>query len=360
MPVAQKPRFNDVDDSQLKGLVGDSPAMREIYQLTRKFASSEAPVLLMGEQGTGKKLIASSLHQLGNRNDGPFVEVNCGSLTEAELESELFGYTRASFADPVGERTGRFEAAQGGTIFLDEINSTSPTLQVKLLRVLQDRTFERVGDALPIPVNVRVIAATNRDLSELVAEGEFREDLFWRMNVLPIRLPALRRRGTDVEFLVKHFLNVYSELNGKQISKIDSGAMQSLLDYGWPGNVRELQNYIERAVVLAEDNLLEKKLLPAAVTGSTEAARTAVFRPTDDESLIREFVYGHLSKAEPESEDLHKQIVDPVEKELLMQVMESCNQTQTKAAQRLGINRNTLYKKLVEHGLAKQNGKTQS
>ena len=205
-----------------------------------------------------------------------------------------------------------------------------------------------------------MIAASNCDLNELVAEGKFREDLFWRLNVLPIRLPALRRRGSDVELLVKHFLDVYSKLNGKDISKVDPSAMQSLLDYAWPGNVRELQNYIERAVVLSEDNLLEKKLLPAAVTGSTEAARTAVFRPTDDESLIREFVYSHISKAEPNAEDLHKQIVDPVEKELLTQVMENCNQTQTKAAHRLGINRNTLYKKLVEHGLAKQNGKTQS
>ena len=197
-------------------------------------------------------------------------------------------------------------------------------------------------------------------MNELVAEGKFREDLFWRLNVLPIRLPALRRREADVELLVKHFLNVYSDLNSKELAKVEAGAMQALLDYGWPGNVRELQNYIERAVVLSEDNILEKKLLPAAVTGSTEAARTAVFRPTDDESLIREFVYSHISKTEPEAEDLHKQIVDPVEKELLSQVMENCNQTQTKAARRLGINRNTLYKKLVLHGLAKQNDKTQS
>ena len=164
----------------------------------------------MGETGTGKELIASSLHQLSDRSSGPFVRVNCGALTETLLDSELFGHVKGSFTDAIRDRTGRFEAAHGGTIFLDEINSTSLTLQVKLLRVLQEREFERVGDTKTIPVDVRVIAASNRDLNELVAEGKFREDLFWRLNVLPIRLPALRRREADVELLVKHFLNVYS------------------------------------------------------------------------------------------------------------------------------------------------------
>lgn len=332
--------------------------MREVYQLTRKFAASSASVLLMGETGTGKELIASALHELSERASGPFIRVNCGALTETLLDSELFGHVKGSFTDAIRDRTGRFEAAHGGTIFLDEINSTSLTLQVKLLRVLQEREFERVGDSKTIPVDVRVIAASNCDLSEHVAEGKFREDLFWRLNVLPIRLPALRRRGGDVALLVKHFMQVYTEANGKEIRKIEAAATEALAEYGWPGNVRELQNYIERAVVLSEEPILEKKLLPAAVTGSSEAARTAVFRPTDDKSLIREFVYNHLSKAEVEADDLHKQIVDPVEKELLVQVMESCNQTQTKAAQRLGINRNTLYKKLVEHGLTKANGKS--
>ena len=244
MPVDPKSRFKNVDDSPLEGLIGESSAMREVYQLTRKFAASGASVLLMGETGTGKELIASSLHQLSDRSSGPFVRVNCGALTETLLDSELFGHVKGSFTDAIRDRTGRFEAAHGGTIFLDEINSTSLTLQVKLLRVLQEREFERVGDTKTIPVDVRVIAASNRDLNELVAEGKFREDLFWRLNVLPIRLPALRRREADVELLVKHFLNVYSDLNRKDLAKVEAGAMQALLDYGWPGNVRELQNYI--------------------------------------------------------------------------------------------------------------------
>lgn len=358
MSTKTKSRFSSVDDSPLEGLIGNSAAMRDVYQLTRKFAQSSASVLLLGETGTGKELIASALHRLSDRASGPFVRVNCGALTETLLDSELFGHVKGSFTDAIRDRTGRFEAAHGGTIFLDEINSTSLTLQVKLLRVLQEREFERVGDTRTISVDVRVIAASNCDLSEQVAEGDFREDLFWRLNVLPIRLPTLRRRDKDVELLVRHFLEIYSQLNRKEINEIDPAAMAAMLEYQWPGNVRELQNYVERAVVLAETNQLEKSLLPTAVTGSTDAARSAVFRPTDDQSLIQEFVYNRISKSEADAEDLHKQIVDPVEKELIIQVMEGCNQTQTKAAQKLGINRNTLYKKLVEHGLAKQNTKT--
>lgn len=345
-------------ESFLDGLIGNSIAMQEVYRLTRLAARSSASVLLLGETGTGKELIASALHQLSDRASGPFVRVNCGALTESLLDSELFGHVKGSFTDAIRDRTGRFEAAHGGTIFLDEINSTSSTLQVKLLRVLQEREFERVGDTRTIQVDVRVVAASNCDLRTEVSEGRFREDLFWRLNVLPICLPPLRRRDRDVELLVRHFLDVYSHNNGRSVSSIHPAALQSLLDYQWPGNVRELQNYIERAVVLSEGDELSPDLLPQAVVGTAKQAQAAVFRPTDDESLIREFVYSHLSKAEASAEDLHKQIVEPVEKELLQQILQSCNNTQTRAAQRLGINRNTLYKKMVEYGLAKTNGKS--
>jgi transcriptional regulator with PAS, ATPase and Fis domain len=314
-------------------------------------------VLLLGETGTGKELIASALHQLSDRASGPFVRVNCGALTESLLDSELFGHVKGSFTDAVRDRTGRFEAAHGGTIFLDEINSTSSTLQVKLLRVLQEREFERVGDSKTVQVDVRVVAASNCDLNREVIEGRFREDLYWRLNVLPISLPPLRRREGDIELLVRQFLKVYSRLNGRKIEKIDPDAMRALVEYPWPGNVRELQNYIERAVVWSQSGHLELDLLPTAVVGDSQAAQAAVFRPTDDQSLIREFVYNRLSKADEKAENLHKQIVEPVEKELLMQIMQTCNNTQTKAALRLGINRNTLYKKLQEYGLTKSNGK---
>lgn len=346
------------NDSPLEGVIGESPAMREVYRLTRRSARSGASVLLLGETGTGKELIASALHQLSDRSSGPFVRVNCGALTESLLDSELFGHVKGSFTDAVRDRTGRFEAAHGGTIFLDEINSTSSTLQVKLLRVLQEREFERVGDTRTIQVDVRVVAASNCDLSKEVAEGRFREDLYWRLNVLPISLPPLRRREEDIEMLVRHFLNVYSDANERQIGKIHPAALAALVDYPWPGNVRELQNYIERAVVWSTSDELVPELLPTVVSGSAKDAQAAVFRPTDDQSLIREYVYNSISKAEKDAGDLHKQIVEPVEKELLSQVMQQCNNTQTKAATRLGINRNTLYKKLVEFGLAKTNGKT--
>ena len=346
-------KFSNVDDSALEGLIGNSPAMRDVYQMTRLSARSNSSVLLLGETGTGKELIASALHQLSDRASGPFVRVNCGALTESLLDSELFGHVRGSFTDAVRDRTGRFEAAHGGTIFLDEVNSTSSTLQVKLLRVLQEREFERVGDTRTIQVDVRVIAASNCDLNQEVMDGRFREDLFWRLNVLPIALPPLRRREGDVELLVRHFLEFYSKANGNEIKKIHPDALSVLSDYQWPGNVRELQNYIERAVVLSQGDILEPSLLPSTVLGDSQAAQVAVFRPTDDQSLIREFVYNRLSKAEDDAKDLFRQIVDPVEKELLTQVMHDCNNTQTKAATRLGINRNTLYKKLVDYGLAK-------
>ena len=275
--------FSQVDASPLEGLIGTSAAMQRVYQLTRLSALSNASVLLLGETGTGKELIASALHRLSERASGPFVRVNCGALTESLLDSELFGHVRGSFTDAVKDRTGRFEAAHGGTIFLDEVNSTSSTLQVKLLRVLQEREFERVGDTRTIQVDVRVIAASNCDLNLEVTEGRFREDLFWRLNVLPIALPPLRRRDEDIELLVKYFLESYSLSNKKEIRKIDPEAMKALVDYQWPGNVRELQNYIERAVVLAQSDQLVPSLLPTAVIGDSKAAQSAVFRPTDDE-----------------------------------------------------------------------------
>jgi transcriptional regulator with PAS, ATPase and Fis domain len=348
----------EANDAPLDGVIGSSEAMREVYRLTRLSARSQASVLLLGETGTGKELIASALHRLSDRSSGPFVRVNCGALTESLLESELFGHVKGSFTDAVRDRTGRFEAAHGGTIFLDEINSTSLTLQVKLLRVLQEREFERVGDTKTVQVDVRVVAASNCDLNKEVAEGRFREDLFWRLNVLPILLPPLRRREGDIELLVHEFLEVYSVKNGRPTRKIHPDAMKALVNYPWPGNVRELQNYIERAVVWSQGDRLELDCFPDAVVGDSKSAQSAVFRPTDEQSLIREFVYNRLSRADDQAEDLHKQIVEPVEKELLMQIMQNCNNTQTKAASRLGINRNTLYKKLQEYGLTKSNGKT--
>ena len=336
-------------NAPLPGLIGESEAMENVYRLTRLAAKSNASVLLLGETGTGKELIANALHEYSHRASGPFVRVNCGALTETLLESELFGHVKGSFTDAKVDRTGRFAAAHGGSIFLDEINSTSCTLQVKLLRVLQEREFERVGDTKSISVDVRVIAASNCDLTKLITEGQFREDLYWRLNVIPIALPPLRRRQGDIELLLNHFLRHYCQINDKQINRIHPTALEALVQYQWPGNVRELQNYMERAVVLTESDELHPELFPNTVMGDREAASEVVFRPTDEKSLIKEFVYSRLSRAKETDEDLYKQVVEPVERELLVQSLQDC--TQIRAAQKLGINRNTLYKKLKEYGL---------
>jgi transcriptional regulator with GAF, ATPase, and Fis domain len=334
----------------IPGIIGNSPAMEDVYRLTRQVARTKASVLLLGETGTGKELIAKAIHSLSHRGSGPFVRVNCGALTESLLESELFGHVRGSFTGAIANRTGRFEAAHTGTIFLDEINSTTPKLQVKLLRVLQEREFERVGDTQTIRVDTRVIAASNRDLREEVDASRFREDLFWRLNVVPIHLPPLRNRREDIPALVGHFLNVYNDENDRYVVHIAHDALEAMQDYHWPGNVRELQNYTERAVVMAESDELTLDLLPDCVLGR-EKQPTSLRQPLDLETLAYELVRTGVGAAGPQEDSLHTKIVNRVEREVIVQVMAECNNVQTKAARRLGINRNTLHKKLQEYGL---------
>ncbi|MCE9545720.1 MAG: sigma-54 dependent transcriptional regulator [Planctomycetia bacterium] len=349
--MSSRPQNLHDDGPPIAGLIGSGQAMRDVYRLTRQVARSNASVLLLGETGTGKELIAKAIHQLSPRSGGPFVRVNCGALSESLLESELFGHVRGSFTGAVGNRTGRFEAAHTGTIFLDEINSTTPKLQVKLLRVLQEREFERVGDTQTLRVDTRVIAASNRDLSEEVEAERFREDLYYRLNVVPIRLPPLRERAEDVMSLVSHFLSIYNDANDRYVVHIDPKASQALTDYHWPGNVRELQNYIERAVVLAESDELTLDLLPVAVASGRPAGTVRRRQPADLEALTGEVVQTGLSQSGPNEDNLYTKIVNRVERELIAQVMASCDNVQTKAATRLGINRNTLHKKLKEYGL---------
>lgn len=336
---------------QLPGVIGSSPAMQDVFRVTRRVAMSNASVLLLGETGTGKEVIANAIHQLSNRNGGPFVKVNCGALSESLLESELFGHVRGAFTGAVGNRAGRFEAAHTGTIFLDEINSTSMHLQVKLLRVLQQKEFERVGDTETVTVDTRVIAASNRDLAEEIQQEKFREDLYWRLNVVPIELPPLRKRREDIPALIAHFLQHYSALNDRYVVHIQREAMQALQDYHWPGNVRELQNYIERSVVMAESDELTIQSLPGCVTGATKTSPLAVARALDFDSLVVDVVQEGIRISDPEQTDLHSKVVDRVEKELIAQVLSACNYVQTKAATRLGINRNTLHKKMKDYNL---------
>jgi transcriptional regulator with PAS, ATPase and Fis domain len=324
--------------------------MEEVYRITRRVAKSHASVLLLGETGTGKELIASAIHLLSSRSSNPFIKVNCGALSESLLESELFGHVRGAFTGAVNNRTGRFEAAHTGTIFLDEINSTTLHLQVKLLRVLQEREFERVGDTQTIRVDTRVIAASNKELMEQVEAERFREDLYWRLNVVPIHIPPLRKRREDIPELVAHFLNFYSEENDRYVVHIQREAMEALQDYHWPGNVRELQNYVERAVVMAESDELTIDLLPQIVRGPV-VKKSGSLSGFDIDALTQEVVHQGLANANDDTNDLHGRIVNRVERELIAQVMLSCNSVQTKAAARLGINRNTLHKKLKEYDL---------
>ncbi len=334
----------------IKGIIGNSPAMHEVYRVTRRVAGSNASVLILGETGVGKELIAAAVHQLSHRSGGPFVKVNCGALSESLLESELFGHVRGAFTGAVANRAGRFEAANGGTVFLDEINSTSRTLQVKLLRVLQEKEFERVGDTATLSTDARVIAASNRDLMQEVREDRFREDLYWRLNVVPIEIPPLRGRRDDIPALVSHFLEHYNEVNDRYVVHMGPGVIEAMQDYHWPGNVRELQNYIERAVVMAETDELTVDLLPRCVT-SRDTPASSTMPSGDIDSLLREVVMRGMSDTGTRSGEIHSVIVERVEKELIAQVLAACGGVQTKAAIQLGINRNTLHKKIKDYGL---------
>ncbi len=333
----------------IEGFIGASAPMRELFTHIRKVANSSATVLLLGETGSGKELVAKSVHDLSPRRTGPFVRVNCGALSESLLESELFGHVKGAFTNAIENRTGRFEAAHGGTIFLDEINSVSHTLQVKLLRVLQEHQFERVGDIRTISVDCRIIAATNRDLAEMVESGKFREDLYYRLNVLPIYVPPLRERRDDVPALVEFFVSRYAKQNGKPIPGIAPEMMSFLKSYLWPGNVRELQNYIERAIVLSESDELTPDLLPPHVRGEAPVRLGRIER-TALQSMCAELVSRGLVEVAEEGK-FHDGVMGLVERELILQVLRSCQGTQTKAATKLGINRNTLHKKIEDYGL---------
>lgn len=250
---------------QFSNIIGKSAPMQRIYELIEKVAPTKATVLITGESGTGKELIARAIHYNSTRQDHPFISVNCGALPENLLESELFGHEKGAFSGAVSQRRGRFELAHGGTLFLDEISEMSPSLQVKLLRVLQEMEFERVGGSQTLKVDVRVVAASNRDLKAEIAEGGFRSDLFYRLNVVHIGLPPLRERTDDIPLLVNHFLDKYRKESGRSALEMEPEALRCLFEYSWPGNVRELENVIERAVILAAGDRITVKDFPSEI-----------------------------------------------------------------------------------------------
>lgn len=341
---------NDAVEPPLPDIVGTAPAMQEVYRLVRLAAPRTASVLLIGETGTGKEVIARAVHKLSRRSDGPYIRVNCGALHENLLESELFGHVKGAFTGAITDKAGRFEAAHGGSIFLDEINSMSPKLQVKLLRVLQEREFERVGESKTIRVDVRVIAATNAALEDLVESGQFREDLYYRLNVVPIALPPLRERSQDIEPLARFFARRYAEVNKSPVPDLSAAVVAALKGYDWPGNVRELENAVERLIVLSDNGHLDPAALqldrPRAVLRSMRGGAAA--GATDVPGLIRALVRAGVQTPLPAGVKLYHHLVGGLERELIEQVMRQCDGVQLKAAERLGINRNTLHKKREE------------
>jgi transcriptional regulator with PAS, ATPase and Fis domain len=332
----------------LPEIVGSAPAMQEVYRLVRLAAPPTATVLLIGETGTGKEVIAKAVHKLSRRADGPFVRVNCGALHENLLESELFGHVKGSFTGAVENKIGRFEAAHGGTIFLDEINSTTPKLQVKLLRVLQEKEFERVGESRTIRVDVRVIAATNASLEQAVEEGAFREDLYYRLNVIPISLPPLRERRDDIPLLAQYFVKRYADAHKCPVPELTPGLLDALKAHDWPGNVRELENTLERLIVFADGGAMKPDLLKfGRARPLMHSPRGGT--PTDVPSLIRALVRAGMHAPRPAGVKLHKFLVDGVERELIEEALREAGDNRVRAAERLGMNRNTLHKKREEY-----------
>jgi transcriptional regulator with GAF, ATPase, and Fis domain len=348
MPIEKPP---EPLDAPLPNVIGSSPAMREVYRLTRLVALTRVSVLLVGETGTGKELIARAIHQLGPRRDGPYVRINCGALSESLLESELFGHVKGAFTGAVDNKTGRFEAAHGGTIFLDEISSMTPKLQVKLLRVLQEREFERVGESKTIQVDVRLIAATNQSLEDEVEAGRFRDDLYYRVNVVPVHLPPLRERPEDIPALADFFLRRCASDDRRHAKTLTPGALRVLMEYNWPGNVRELEHDIARAVVLSQADELTEELLAAQLHGGRRL-RLPSQRGAALDNAIERLVRAGLASANSHADlKLYERLVRGLERELIEQVLRECDGVQVKAAARLGINRNTLHKKMADFGL---------
>ncbi len=307
-------------------IISKNPAMLEIINLIRQVAETKSTVMIHGETGTGKELVAQALHNLSSRKDKPFIKTNCAAIPETLLESELFGYERGAFTGAVSRKPGRFELAEGGSIFLDEIGDMPMSLQAKLLRVIQEKEFERLGGLRPIKFDVRIITATNKDLEALVKEGTFRDDLFYRLNVVPISLPPLRKRKEDINFLIDHFLAKSAAISQRPVKRILQETRDLLQEYPWPGNIRELENIIERCVVVSRNDCLITADLPEKIRCYTGDCQQMLESDLD-------------------------QAIDKVEIQAIQKALKNCQGNRTKAAEQLGISRRSLHRKISKYGL---------
>jgi DNA-binding NtrC family response regulator len=316
-------------------IIGRSKAMEEASEIVKTVIDNDVTVLITGESGTGKELIAEAIHYNGPRRAQPLVKVNCVAIPETLMESELFGYERGAFTGATKRKLGKFETASGGTLLLDEIGDMSPATQSKLLRVLQEKRFERVGGVTPIRVDVRIIASTNRDLNRAVREGSFREDLFFRLKVIPIHIPPLRERREDIPLLVDHFLRLFQTRHHKTIDRVSEEAMDFMVNYNWPGNVRELENAIQRAVVLSTDSVIHAWNLPPEIQGQRDKAALDMVHLADDRSLAEKM----------------ESLTSDVEKRLIVEALEETRGRREQAARRLKLSLKTLYNKMRKYDL---------
>jgi two-component system, NtrC family, nitrogen regulation response regulator GlnG len=346
-PAATTPEPRDADEKL--PLIGRSPAMQEIYRTIARLTTADLTVMINGESGTGKELVARALHDYGKRRTGPFVAINMAAIPRELIESELFGHERGAFTGATTRSLGRFEQANGGTLFLDEIGDMPPEAQTRLLRVLQEGEFTSVGGRQPIKANVRIIAATHRDLRNSIRQGLFREDLFYRLNVVPIRLPPLRERVEDIPHLARHFLE-RAQVDGLPAKSLDQGAVDQLKKHGWPGNVRELENLMRRLAALCPNETIGAEQISAELVEapSTQAEAPAVAGPEPlvraVERHIRDFLAAHDGSMSPS--DIYDRVIAEVERPLIRLTLAATRGNQIKAAAMLGLNRNTLRKKI--------------
>jgi DNA-binding NtrC family response regulator len=331
-------------------IIGESQGIQSVFDIVGKAAGSDSTVMVFGESGTGKELIARALHENSPRRDKPFIAVNCGAIPHELLESELFGYEKGAFTGAATTRIGRVELANEGTIFLDEIGDMPAALQVKLLRVLAEREIDRLGGTKPVQIDVRFITATHRNLEDSIKEGKFREDLYYRLNIIPLVIPPLRDRKGDIPLLARHFLNKCSENQGKESKTINEEAMRKLVDYSWPGNIRELGNFIERMVVLSVGSTITPRDLPEKVCGEVPRESLSKITEPDYEQSPSEILQNGLNQSFfmglPEDGINLKSVVEDFERGLILEALEKTNWVKNKAAGLLQLNRTTLVEKL--------------